>query len=174
MQEIVIGGGCFWCVEALLQKLEGVLDTRCGYMGGTKSNPTYEEVCSGTTGHAEVVRVQYDKELLTLQELITTLFSILDPTTPNRQGVDVGTQYRSAIFYRTKEQKDAIESALKLLQKHYEDPIVIQVAPMEEFFEAESYHQAFYTKHPYHGYCQAVIAPKLTKLTLIRQNKKER
>ena len=160
-----LAGGCFWCLEAVFEQLKGVEKIVSGYAGGAKANPSYEEVCTGRTGHAEVVQVSFDPVQLSYHDLLGVFFSIHDPTTLNRQGADVGTQYRSAIFYHSSEQKAAAETLLQELEteKLWANPIVTEIAPLDTFYPAEAYHQEYYRNHPYQGYCQAVIAPKVAK-----------
>lgn len=159
------GNGCFWCTEAIFQELEGVERVVSGYAGGTVKNPSYKEVCTGTTGHAEVIRLEYDPETISYTELLEVFFSTHDPTTLNRQGADVGTQYRSAIFYHNEEQKAAAEKMIALLMEEqvYDDPIVTEITPINNYYEAENYHQDYYNKNKNAGYCRAVINPKLEK-----------
>lgn len=171
---IVFAGGCFWCVEAVFQMLRGVEKVESGYAGAphqpvpgkVASFPTYEQVSSGTTGHAEVVRVEYDPNIVTLEDLLAVFFSSHDPTTRNRQGADVGSQYRSAIFYTTPLQKTAAEAYMKKLEdeKTFSSPIVTELAPLEAFYPAEEYHKDYYRKNQENPYCQAVIDPKIAKL----------
>ncbi len=164
--EIVLGGGCFWCVEAVFQRIEGVVYLESGYAGGEKPDPTYREVCSGKTGHAEVVKVRFDTDRLSLSQLLDIFFVAHDPTTLNRQGADTGTQYRSIILYRDQTQKEAAEAAIARAQKNYPNPIVTEVSPLKSFYPAEPYHQNYYNTNTEAGYCQYVIAPKLQKLGL--------
>jgi peptide-methionine (S)-S-oxide reductase len=163
---IAFGAGCFWCSEAAFTQLKGVTSVRSGYAGGDKKNPTYDQVCSGTTGHAEVVRVEYNDEIISLEDLLGVFFTIHDPTTYNRQGDDIGSQYRSVILYTTVEQKNAIKKYLgKLTHKGlWKNPIVTEVVPLESFYEAESDHYRYYDLHADSRYCQLVINPKLAKL----------
>ncbi len=163
MKEILLGGGCFWCIEAVMRRVKGVKEAVSGYAGGTRPNPTYQQVCSGATGHAEVVKVVYDENEITLDELLDIFFAIHDPTTLNRQGADVGTQYRSVVYYANEEEKKAVEAAIQRAQKEYDDQIVTEVAPKPEFYEAEAYHQNYYDQNPMQGYCQVVIKPKVQK-----------
>ena len=163
MREIILGGGCFWCIEAVMRRVRGVKEAISGYAGGERANPTYQQVCSGATGHAEVVKVIYDQKEITLDELLDIFFAIHDPTTLNRQGADVGTQYRSVVYYENEEEKKAIEAAIERAQKEYSDPIVTEVSPKPKFYEAESYHQNYYDQNPMQGYCQVVIKPKVQK-----------
>jgi peptide-methionine (S)-S-oxide reductase len=158
-------GGCFWCLEAVYDQVKGVHSVESGYAGGHVDNPTYRDVCNGTTGHAEVVQVHYDGNVVSYQDLLTIFFGIHDPTTLNRQGADVGTQYRSAIFYHNEEQKDIAEKFIKdmEMQKVFDNPIVTQVVPLDKFYMAEDYHQEYFAKNPYQGYCMAVVSPKVSK-----------
>ena len=163
---VVFGGGCFWCLEAAFRCLCGVEEVTAGYGGGSTANPTYREVCTGTTGHAEVIRLRYDPHSISFKQLLTVFFAIHDPTTVNRQGADVGEQYRSVIFYTTWEQKIQTEEFILELTEDgiYPDPIVTEVLPLIEFYPAEEEHQNYFQKHPQAAYCQAAIAPKLSKL----------
>ncbi len=160
---IVLGGGCFWCLEASYQEIKGVAAVVPGYAGGTVANPSYEAVCAGSTGHAEVVKVTFDPKIVSLDDILDIFWAIHDPTTPNRQGNDVGTQYRSAIYY-TPDQKDAVEASLEAIQKLWADPIVTEAKPLDVFYEAEAYHHNYFLNHPEQAYCQLVINPKLEKL----------
>ncbi len=161
-----LAGGCFWCLEAAFAQLKGVERVESGYSGGHVANPSYEEVCTGTTGHAEVVQITFDPQLVSFRDLLHVFFTIHDPTTPDRQGGDVGTQYRSAIFYHTPEQKAEAERVMAELEaeKVWDDPIVTQVTPLHEFYPAEEYHRDYYRRNPNQGYCRAVIAPKVAKV----------
>lgn len=163
---IVFGGGCFWCTEAAFKELQGVVSVTPGYAGGSQSNPTYEQVCGGNTGHAEVVRVEFDPAIIAFQDLLSVFFTVHDPTTLNRQGNDVGTQYRSAIYYTTDTERQEIERFIRELEhkKVFESPILTEVRPLEAFYEAEEYHKNYYAKNPDQAYCQAIINPKLKKL----------
>ena len=160
-----LGGGCFWCLEAVFDGLRGVAAVESGYMGGHKANPTYEEVCGGGTGHAEVVQVTFDPQAVSFKEILEVFFVIHDPTTPNRQGNDVGTQYRSAIFYHSPQQKAAAEQVIANLNaaKLWNDPIVTEIMPTATFYVAEGYHQEYFERNPYQPYCQFVVAPKVQK-----------
>ena len=160
-----LGGGCFWCLEAVFDDLRGVESVESGYAGGDTVDPSYQEVCAGTTGHAEVVRVTFDPREVSFKEILEVFFTIHDPTTLNRQGADVGTQYRSAVFYHTPEQKEAAERTIAELDaaKIWDAPIVTQVVPLEKFYEAEDYHQEYFRKNPNQGYCRMVVAPKVAK-----------
>lgn len=165
-QEIaVLGGGCFWCLEAVFDRLAGVKSVESGYMGGGLENPSYEQVCSGTTGHVEVVRVTFDPQKLNFRELLEIFFAIHDPTTLNRQGNDVGTQYRSVIFHTSEEQRREAEAVISELNAAHEwpDPIVTALEPAGKFFVAEDYHQEYYANHRFQPYCQFVVAPKVKK-----------
>src|SRR5574341_423301 len=160
-----LAGGCFWCLEAVYDDLRGVTDVVSGYSGGERANPTYQQVSSGATGHAEVVQVTFDPTVVSFQELLEVFFTIHDPTTPNRQGADIGPQYRSAVFYHTPEQKATVEQVIKDLNaaKIWNAPIVTEVTAYEAFYPAEEYHQEYFQRNPYAGYCQVVIAPKVAK-----------
>lgn len=163
------GAGCFWCVEAVFERLEGVLDVRSGYMGGSVENPTYEQVCSGRTGHAEVVQVRFDPSRIRYEELLDWFWRSHDPTTLNRQGPDVGTQYRSVIFYHDEAQREAAERSKADAQARFSSPIVTEIAPAGTFWEAENYHQDYYRLNGEAPYCRVMIAPKLKKLGLEKQ-----
>ena len=160
---IVLGGGCFWCLEAAYNEIDGI-EAISGYAGGSVKNPSYREVCSGTTGHAEVVKINYNPDKISLQQILEIFFQIHDPTTLNRQGNDIGTQYRSIIFYETAGEKQIIENTIQKIQKNLTRSIVTQVEELTDFYEAEDYHQRFYEKNPTQGYCRAIIKPKLEKL----------
>ena len=162
----VFGGGCFWCVQAIFSRLKGVNKVTSGYAGGKTPNPSYEQVCSGRTGHAEVIKIEFDPETITYHDLLEVFFKAHDPTTPNQQGADVGTQYRSIILYSNEAQKIAAEAYLADLKKAgiFDRPAVTEVEPLGNFYPAEEYHQDYYQLHPEKGYCRAVIAPKLAKL----------
>jgi peptide-methionine (S)-S-oxide reductase len=160
-----LAGGCFWCLEAVYGELRGVKNVVSGYAGGRVSNPTYKQVCTGTTGHAEVVQVEFDPEVVSFKELLKVFFTIHDPTTLNRQGADVGTQYRSAIFTHTPEQKEVAEQLIAELGQSglWDDPIVTEVSELDTFYPAEDYHQEYFANNPDQGYCRVVIAPKVAK-----------
>jgi peptide-methionine (S)-S-oxide reductase len=160
-----LAGGCFWCLEAVYDELKGVESVESGYMGGAKANPTYEQVCSGTTGHAEVVRITFDPKVVSYKDLLEVFFVIHDPTTLDRQGNDVGSQYRSAVFYHSEEQKRAAEETIRGLtaEKVFDAPIVTQLEAAGPFYEAEDYHQEYFRRNPNQGYCQFVVAPKVAK-----------
>ncbi len=165
LETITLGAGCFWCVEAVFDRLEGVESVTSGYSGGNISNPTYREVTSGRTGHAEVIQVRYNPEIIPFSRLLEVFFMTHDPTTLNRQGADVGTQYRSAIFYHTEEQKRTAQEVKNMLEKEkiWSDPIVTEITEYENFYRAEDYHQEYYLNNPNQGYCRMVIAPKIEK-----------
>jgi len=158
-----LAGGCFWCLEAVFQQLKGVSKVSSGYAGGKRPNPTYEQVCTGTTGHAEVVQVEFDPGVITYRDLLDVFFTIHDPTTLNQQGADTGTQYRSAIFFHSPEQERDAKAAIAEAQKTWDDPIVTEVVPLSQFFPAEEYHRDYYLRNPNQGYCRVVIAPKVSK-----------
>ncbi|MGE0132697.1 MAG: peptide-methionine (S)-S-oxide reductase MsrA [Blastocatellales bacterium] len=160
-----LAGGCFWCLEAVFDELRGVEKVESGYSGGHAINPTYREVCNGTTGHAEVVQITFDPQVVSFKELLQVFFTIHDPTTLNRQGADVGTQYRSAIYYNSPEQRERAEQVIAELTaaKVWDDPIVTEVMRLSEFYPAEEYHRDYYQRNPAQPYCQAVIAPKVAK-----------
>jgi peptide-methionine (S)-S-oxide reductase len=162
----VFGGGCFWCIEAVYERIEGVQSVVSGYAGGTKPNPTYREVCSGTTGHAEVVRIEYNPNRISYEELLELFWKAHDPTTSNRQGADMGPQYRSIILYTNEVQKNAAEKSKEKTAAHLNAPVVTEIKPLEVFYPAEDYHQDYYEKHPTLGYCSVIIRPKLKKLGL--------
>lgn len=157
------GGGCFWCTEAVFQRLKGVEKVVSGYAGGHVPNPSYRAVCNGTTGHAEVVQVTYDPAEISYQELLEVFFSTHDPTTLNRQGNDVGTQYRSIILYHDDRQREIAERVKEEAAALYRDPIVTQIVPLDTFYPAEDYHQDYFNSNPYQPYCQVVINPKVNK-----------
>jgi peptide-methionine (S)-S-oxide reductase len=164
-ETITLGGGCFWCLEAVFDRMAGVTDVVSGYTGGHTVNPTYQQICTGTSGHAEVVQVTFDSTALSLREVLDVFFTIHDPTTLNRQGNDVGTQYRSAIYYHTAAQQAL---AQQMIAEHtaartWPAPIVTEVTALGTFYPAEDYHQEYYTNNPYTGYCMLVVAPKVTK-----------
>lgn len=167
------GNGCFWCTEAVFQQVEGVHSVVSGYMGGKVSNPTYKEVCSGLTGHAEVVQIQYDPEKVSYEELLEIFWKTHDPTTLNRQGHDVGTQYRSAVFYHDQVQKETAELYKAKLDAAgvYEDPIVTEITEAPTFYRAEDYHQNYFNNNPGQGYCRAVIMPKVEKFKQVFREK---
>jgi peptide-methionine (S)-S-oxide reductase len=172
-EKATFGTGCFWCTEALYESLDGVFDAVSGYEGGQKPNPTYKEVCTGTTGHAECVEVTYDPQKITYQELLEAFFRSHDPTTLNRQGADVGTQYRSVIFFHNDDQKRLAETAKKELDEAgaYNSPIVTEITPVQEFYPAEDYHQSYFANNPNQSYCAFVIAPKVDKFRKVFRDK---
>ena len=157
------GGGCYWCTEAIYQMISGVKSVASGFAGGTKENPTYEDVCTGTTGHAEVIQIEYDPSVVSYEQLLHTFWEAHDPTTLNRQGGDTGTQYRSIILYRTDAEKTVAEKSKAEAQKNFRQPIVTEIVPLKKFFKAEDYHQNYFRTHPNQPYCRAVIAPKVEK-----------
>ncbi len=159
----IIGGGCFWCLEAVYQELRGVLTVESGYSGGHLQNPTYEQVCEGTTGHAEVVRVNFDADQISYRELLEVFFTIHDPTTPNRQGNDVGTQYRSVIYTNSAEQMVVAKQVMLEMANVWDAPIVTELIDAPVFYAAEAYHQNYFVNHPLKSYCALVVAPKVTK-----------
>jgi peptide-methionine (S)-S-oxide reductase len=165
-QLATFAGGCFWCLEAVFEQLRGVTKVQSGYAGGHVPNPTYQAVCTGTTGHAEVVQVTFDPAVVSYRDLLGVFFSLHDPTTLNAQGGDVGTQYRSAIFYHDDEQRRAAEETVKELEAEhvFDDPIVTEIVPLDGFYAAEEYHKEYYRRNPNQAYCRAVIAPKVAKL----------
>lgn len=165
MSIATLGGGCFWCLEAVYDDLEGVLDVVSGYVGGHVPNPDYKSVCTGTTGHAEVVQVTFDPQVISYKEILEIFFTIHDPTTLNRQGADVGTQYRSGIFYHSAEQAGIARQVIAEIEGAglWPNPIVTEVTSLDTFYPAEDYHQEYFKRNPYQGYCRAVIAPKVVK-----------
>ena len=165
IERATLAGGCFWCLEAVYLELKGVKGVQSGYAGGKRPNPTYEQVCSGATGHAEVVQVSYDPEVVSYKELLDIFFTIHDPTTLNQQGGDVGTQYRSAVFFETPEQERLAKETIAEFDaaKVWDDPIVTEVAPLEKFWPAEEYHNNYFARNPQNPYCSVVIAPKVSK-----------
>jgi peptide-methionine (S)-S-oxide reductase len=164
-EEAVFGGGCYWCLEAVYQRVKGVEKVVSGFSGGTVKNPSYKEVCTGNTGHAEVVKITYDPEVVSYEVLLGIFFGTHDPTTLNRQGEDIGTQYRSVIFYLDEGQRDAAAAYIKELTREgiYSNPIVTQLQPLQEFYKAEDYHDNYFNNNPNQPYCSAVIAPKVAK-----------
>lgn len=165
LQTATLAGGCFWCLEAVYDEIKGVHSVESGYAGGDVDNPTYRAVCNGDTGHAEVVQVHFDPNVVSYRDLLNVFFAIHDPTTLNRQGADVGTQYRSAIFYHDEEQKKTAEELIKHLntQKIWDRPLVTEVTMLDKFYVAEDYHQEYFARNPYQPYCMAVVAPKVSK-----------
>lgn len=163
MEKALLGGGCFWCVEAVYNRVIGVQSAISGYAGGARKNPTYEQICSGATGHAEVVEITYDPSTITYEEILEIFWEIHNPTTLNAQGADRGTQYRSVIYYYNEVQKAKALSSIVEAQKQWSDLIVTELSPAPEFYPAEGYHQNYYSEHPTQGYCYAVIGPKIEK-----------
>lgn len=174
---LVVGGGCFWCIEAVFERVPGVSSVVSGYAGGNVKNPTYEQVCSGKTGHAEVTKISYDSKKTTDKALLELFFQFHDPTTLNRQGADTGTQYRSVILYKDEAQKKVAETAKEVAQKNFSDPIVTEISELGTFYPAENYHQDFFKNNPGHPYNRAVTKPKIDKaekiLTAVEQKKQE-
>ena len=165
METATLAAGCFWCVEAVFDDLKGVEEVVSGYSGGHKENPTYQEVCSETTGHAEVVQIRFDADVISFKEILQVFFTVHNPTTMNRQGNDIGTSYRSAIFYHSDEQKRVAEEVIKEITAEgiYDNPIVTEVTPFDKFYSAEGYHQEYFANNPNQPYCAAVVAPKVAK-----------
>ena len=161
-----LGGGCFWCLEAIYNELKGIIKVESGYAGGTVPNPTYKQVCTGTTGHAEVIQITYDPNIITFKEILQIFFTIHDPTTLNRQGNDVGTQYRSIILYHNQNQKQTAEQVINDITKQniWNSSIVTQIEPYNIFYKAEDYHQEYYKKNSEQSYCRIIISPKIAKL----------
>lgn len=167
-----LGGGCFWCIEAVFQEIKGVEKVVSGYTGGkAPGKPTYREVCSGLTGHAEVVQLTFDSRVISLEEILIIFMTSHDPTTLNRQGGDVGTQYRSVIYYHDEEQKETVGRVIKEVAPYFDNPIVTEISSLETFYEAEDYHQEYYRNNSAQGYCSAVITPKLAKLRKMHADK---
>ena len=166
LETATLAGGCFWCMDAIFEQVKGVEKVVSGYTGGTKANPSYEEVCTGSTGHAESIQIHFDPKVISYKEILLIFFTFHDPTTLNRQGADIGTQYRSAIFYANAKQKSEAQEMIKSLtdKKIYEGNFVTQLVPLGEFYPAEDYHQNYFAKNPHNGYCNAVINPKVAKL----------
>ncbi len=164
LEEIVFGNGCFWCTEAVFQMIKGVVSVEPGYSGGKVANPTYEQVSSGNTGHAEVIKIVYHPDVVSYEEILQVFFTTHDPTSLNKQGNDVGTQYASVIFYKTERQKEKAEHYIKVLSNAYPKPIVTRVEPLKEFYPAEDYHKKYYEFHKDAPYCELVIAPKIEKV----------
>ena len=165
-EQVTFGAGCFWCVEAIFENLEGVADVMVGYTGGEIENPTYDDVCSGKTGHVEVIQLYYDPQVISYKQILDIFWNAHDPTTINRQGADTGTQYRSAVFYHDNKQREIAEKSMETIDKSaiYEDPIVTEISPIVKFYPAEEYHQDYYRRNINAPYCQVVIQPKLKKL----------
>ena len=163
MTTYVIAGGCFWCLDAVYRRLKGVTEVVSGYAGGGTLNPTYEQVSTGETGHAEVVQITFDESVIPSDVILDLFFLIHDPTTLNRQGADIGTQYRSAMYYTDETQKGVFEAAIERAKTHWEDPFTTEVAPLDTFYPAEEYHQDYFNNNPGNGYCSIVITPKIIK-----------
>ena len=165
IESATLGGGCFWCLEAVYDEVEGVVSVESGYAGGNPAQPSYQQVCTGTTGHAEVVQVTFDPRRISYKEILEIFFTIHNPTTLNRQGADVGTQYRSVIFYHDEGQKETAGQVMREIEAAgiWDNPLVTQLVPLDNFYAAEAYHQEYFKKNPYQGYCQVVIAPKVAK-----------
>jgi len=163
MTTYVLAGGCFWCLDAVYRRLKGVTEVVSGYAGGNTTDPTYEEVSTGDTGHAEVVQITFDESIIPSEVILDLFFLIHDPTTLNRQGNDVGTQYRSAMYYTTQTQKEAFEAAMERAKEHWDEPLTTELAELVVFYPAEEYHQDYFNKNPGNGYCSIVIAPKIIK-----------
>jgi peptide-methionine (S)-S-oxide reductase len=166
MEVATLGGGCFWCIEAAFEEIKGVVKVESGYAGGIIASPTYEQVCTGTTGHAEVVQVTFDPSVVSFKEILEIFFTAHDPTTLNRQGADVGTQYRSVIFYHDEKQKETAERVIAELDaaRVWDSPTVTRIEPFKNFYKAEEYHRGYFSRHPEAAYCRVVIAPKIVKL----------
>ncbi|WP_236977838.1 peptide-methionine (S)-S-oxide reductase MsrA [Membranihabitans maritimus] len=166
------GGGCFWCIEAVFKKVKGIQNITSGYAGGTDPHPTYKSVCSGTTGHAEVLQIEFDETIISYEDLLKIFWTVHDPTTPNRQGNDVGTQYRSIVLFHNENQKEVAESVRdSIASQIWDDPVVTEIVPLQAFYPAESYHQDYYTNNPNNRYCQIVIEPKVAKLRKVFMDK---
>ncbi len=165
-QRIVLGGGCFWCVEAIYKNVKGVISSVSGYAGGARANPSYENVCTGATGHAEIVDIRFDSDVIRLEDILDIFFVIHNPTTLNSQDADVGTQYRSVIYYANEEERSVIENSIKKNQADFKEKIVTEVSLLPEVYPAEVYHQNYYARNRAQGYCQVVIAPKLQKFMM--------
>jgi peptide-methionine (S)-S-oxide reductase len=165
LEQATLGAGCFWCTEAVFQNLKGVSKVVSGYMGGATSNPTYTEICNGETGHAEVIQIEYDQDDISFDELLLVFFKTHNPTTVNRQGNDIGSQYRSVVYYHDQEQKQSAQDMIDILTKEmiFDKPIVTEISPVSQFYEAEDYHQNYYNQHANQPYCAFVIQPKLNK-----------
>ncbi|MEW6989965.1 peptide-methionine (S)-S-oxide reductase MsrA [Colwelliaceae bacterium 6441] len=165
VEQTTLAGGCFWCIEAAFNSLQGIIKAESGYMGGTVTYPTYEQICQGNTGHAEVVQLTFDTQLISFNDILEIFFALHDPTQLNRQGNDIGTQYRSAVFYHTDQQKEAVEQIIAEIEKEQIWPgkVLTDITAVEEFYSGESYHQAYFKNNPENQYCQAVVSPKLAK-----------
>lgn len=166
-----LGGGCFWCTEAVYQQLKGITAVESGYTGGHIPDPSYEQICEGTTGHAEVVRLMFDPAVVSFREILEVFFTIHDPTTLNRQGNDVGTQYRSVIYFRTPEQQETAKHVMCEMANVWDAPIVTELSPAETYYKAETYHQNYFRQNPMQGYCAFIVAPKVSKFRQIFRDK---
>ena len=164
MEKFVLGGGCFWCLDSAYSQFAGITDITCGYTGGHLPNPSYEQVCDGNTGHAEVVSIEFDPTVISAEQILDIFFTLHDPTQLNRQGNDIGTQYRSSMFYASAEQKELFENSIERAKEIWGSGIVTEVTELGEFYPAEEYHQDFFAKNPNQGYCVAVVAPKVAKV----------
>ena len=164
MKSFVVGGGCFWCIDAVFRQIPGAQESVCGYAGGHTQNPDYRSVCSGTTGHHEVVRIDFDESVIGEDAILDIFFAAHDATSWDQQGADRGSQYRSLLLYSSDEQKAAFEAAKERAQSFFDDPVVTEIKPLTEFWEAEGYHQDYYAKNPYQGYCSVVVGPKVAKV----------
>lgn len=164
MTKFVLAGGCFWCLDSAYSQFQGIQDVTCGYTGGKIANPTYEQVCEGNTDHAEVVSIEFDESIISTEAILDIFFTLHDPTQLNRQGGDIGTQYRSAMFFDSVEQEEVFSQSIERAKEIWGDKIVTTLEPLGEFFEAEGYHQDFFAKNPNQGYCVAVVAPKVAKV----------
>lgn len=163
MKKLVLGGGCFWCTEAVFLNVKGVSSVTSGYTGGHRPNPTYQSICTGVSGHAEIIDIEYDENIISLENLLEVFFVIHDPTTLNAQGADKGTQYRSVVYYSDASEKKSIEDVIKKAQEDFDDKIVTEVSPLETVYPAEDYHKNYYNLNSSQGYCQVIISPKLQK-----------
>lgn len=165
IETITLGGGCFWCIEAVFDDLQGVEDVVSGYMGGHSANPSYEDICTGKTGHAEVIQVKFDPSVISLRDILEVFLAVHDPTTRDRQGNDIGTQYRSVVFYHASEQKQVVEQVIQSVGggKVWDAPVVTEIAAATTFYPAEEYHQEYFKRNPHQGYCMAVVSPKVSK-----------
>lgn len=172
IEQTTLGAGCFWCVETFFNEIKGVIKATSGYSGGNvPGTPTYREICSGLTGHAEVIRVEFDSDIISYQEILTLFFTAHDPTTLNRQGADTGTQYRSVIFYHNDKQKEIANLVKQEVQPYFDTPVVTEISPLINYFDAEDYHQGYYKNNPDQGYCAVVVGPKLNKLRKLHADK---
>ncbi|OFW59403.1 MAG: peptide-methionine (S)-S-oxide reductase [Candidatus Solincola sediminis] len=168
-QTIVLGGGCFWCMEAIFNELEGIINVTAGYAGGFTRDPSYSDVCAGTTGHAEAISLEYDPEKISLEDILDVFFLTHDSTSLNRQGADVGTQYRSIILYTSEQQREQVDTFINRVRGDYDQPVVTEVKPLERFYTAEEYHQRYFERNQNLPYCRLVISPKLDKLRKLRK-----